>query len=244
MIVGTGADPLVEFEPVALGPFEIDHVPVAGVCLVLAFLLSLSLAARLARRCDVPTRIVLEAHVVSVPGALIGSRIPALLRHWPDVMRSPRGFLRVLAAEPSVPAATATLVGALAVLAWASRRSWWRVADVFVPGLLLAAAGLQLAGAAGLGQLPRPVGLPATAILAVAGGLAWRLAARGRSPGEALLVGAEAAATAVLLEALATGAPAAVAVTAVAALAGLIGAHVVVRVRRREPVDQRPAGRG
>ena len=77
--------PLVEFEPVAVGPLQISHLSAEGGVLALAFLLALALSSHMARRLAVPRALVFDLFAVVAPVVLsvATSLLPEMLTATP-----------------------------------------------------------------------------------------------------------------------------------------------------------------
>lgn len=168
--------PLIEFDPVALGPVQLARVPLAGAWTALAFLLALALATRLATRAALPRGPVLELFAVGAPLAFLASRAPALLSRFPAFLHDARSLVAALLAPGSLALGALAACALAGAFAWASRRAP-AFLDAVAPG------GALVAAAAAAGRVPElrtaAFVLASGLLVAGAGGLIGRHARAG-----------------------------------------------------------------
>lgn len=127
---------LVEFGPVELGPFTLDHVPLSGAVAASAFLLALGVSARQARRLALRPSLMLELFALGAPLALLASRVPALATAFPAFLHDAETAASALASRGSTPWGLVAACLVAAGFAWASRAPA-RFLDALAPGALL-----------------------------------------------------------------------------------------------------------
>jgi hypothetical protein len=164
---------LVEFHPVALGPFEIARIPMSGAVAATGFLVGLGLAARQARRASLSPWPALELFALGAPAVLLASRIPAIMRAFPAFLHDAHALATALTQPGSpLPGALAGVV-LVAAFAWASRQPA-RFADAIAPGALVtcgaSAAAMSLAHG---GDARVAAALALLSLAAALGAMAW-----------------------------------------------------------------------
>ena len=132
---------IAEFDPVALGPFEISRIPVSGAIAAAGFLLGLALAVRQVRRAGLPAALPLELFAAGAPVVLLAARLPALARAFPAFLHDARALAAALAERSSIALGLLAALALLAGFAWASR-SPVRFLDAVSPGALVVAASV------------------------------------------------------------------------------------------------------
>lgn len=203
-VTGTAPDALASFEPITLGPFQVDHVPASGLLLALFFLLSLRLSLRASRGLGIRRVVILETYLASVPVALAGSRLPALAALWPRPLDDPSAWLEAVAAGGDLVAAAAACALAVAVMTWVSARPPAVFLDALAPAPALgvgALLGRELLTQPGSELIPAAVGLGLTLAGAV---VAARPRADGVPAGTRMLLSLQCCCLALLLTSLAS----------------------------------------
>ena len=222
------ADPtLVEFAPVALGPFELSRITASGGLHALALLASIGLSVGLARRRGLLPRLVVETHVLAVPVALLLSRARALVAAFPAFLHDTTLLGQALLAPPDLLPAAAGAALLIGGMAWASGRPMDLFDSVSAGGVVVASAMMADVG--------RPVdarGLTLAVVGITGAALALRLARAGRRRGEAALVACEAIVVAAAIGNIGDGGRPSLLLVGHAILLGvLLAAHVILRAK-------------
>jgi hypothetical protein len=217
---------VVDFGPIAFGPFELSRLPASGAMQAAALLASVAIATRRARARALPTHLVLETHVLAVPVAIVLAHAAALWQALPAALHDARMLAAVLLSPPMALMAVFGVAAVALAMAWACGRPL-ELLDALAPGACLLVGSLLLDLGAG-----RTVPSVLVALAAVTGAI---LASRRRwgpvTPGLSAVLAGESLVVAAAATQWQRDVPSLPLVACAAVLGGLVLLHVTLHVR-------------